>query len=298
MLTIPTPAGFRFWPAVTGHGWCELPPFDCDEAARTLARVHRLDSGPVVRVTLRDGGGARLLAEVEGLDAAPTPAQTAEIEQMAARCLGLDHDLSAFYALVRDHPRYGWIARAGAGWLLRSPTVWEDLAKTLLTTNTTWRMTIQMCRRLVALGDPYPGGGHAFPTPEQIASLSLAELDAQVRAGYRGAYLHLLASRIAGGELAVETWRDPQLTSADLYRRVKSLKGFGDYAAGSMLKLLGHYDRLATDTECRAAYRDRINGGVPAADDREIAAYYQPFGAWRGLVQWMDVMESYLRPPA
>jgi hypothetical protein len=74
---------------------------------------------------------------------------------------------------------------------------------------------------------------------------------------------------------------------------VKSLKGFGDYAAGSILKLLGHFDRLATDTECRAAYI-RINNGIPAADDKEIAAYYEKFGQWRGLIQWMDVMQGTL----
>jgi hypothetical protein len=74
---------------------------------------------------------------------------------------------------------------------------------------------------------------------------------------------------------------------------VKALKGFGDYAAGSILKLLGHFDRLATDTECRAVYID-INDGVPAQNDAEIAAYYEPFGQWRGLFQWMDVMRGTL----
>ena len=37
--------------------------------------------------------------------------------------------------------------------MLVSPTVWEDLAKTLLTTNTTWAMTKSMVARLAALGD-------------------------------------------------------------------------------------------------------------------------------------------------
>jgi hypothetical protein len=76
-----------------------------------------------------------------------------------------------------------------------------------------------------------------------------------------------------------------------MYKQVKALKGFGPYAAGSMLKLLGYFDRLATDTECRAMYKARYNNGA-AATDKEIAAYYEPFGAWRGLVQWMDVMKE------
>jgi len=125
--------------------------------------------------------------------------------------------------------------------------------------------------------------------------MSAADLNAHVRAGYRGDYLHLLATRIAKGELEVESWRDADLPSDEVYKRIKSLKGFGDYAAGNMLRLLGHFDRLATDSACRTVYKDSINKGVAAADDKEIAAYYQPFGQWRGLVQWMDVMEDYLK---
>ena len=122
-----------------------------------------------------------------------------------------------------------------------------------------------------------------------------ADLNAHVRAGYRGDYLHLLATRIAKGELEVESWRDADLPSDEVYKRIKALKGFGDYAAGNMLRLLGHFDRLATDSACRTVYKDSINKGVAASDDKEIAAYYQPFGQWRGLVQWMDVMEDYLK---
>ncbi|MBI5667253.1 MAG: 3-methyladenine DNA glycosylase [Chloroflexi bacterium] len=292
ILTISTPPHFRFWATVSSHGWCMLPPFDYDDGARTLSRVQQLRDGRVVRLTLSEAPGGLAIA-VEG--AAPSPDEQAEIIGAVNHMLNLDRDFSDFYAHISGHPRYGWIETVGAGRMLSSPTVWEDLTKTLLTTNTTWNMTIQMCRRLITLGDPYPAGGYAFPTPERLAAMNPDDLNAQVRAGYRGAYLHELANRIASGELDVESWRDPALPSADLYKRIKGLKGFGDYAAGSMLKLLGHFDRLATDTACRAVYRDRINGGNAAADDREIAAYYAPFGRWQGLVQWMDVMEDDLR---
>ena len=106
---------------------------------------------------------------------------------------------------------------------------------------------------------------------------------------------NLLATRIANSDLEVESWRDPALSSDEAYKRLKSLKGFGDYAAGNMLRLLGHFDRLATDSVCRTVYKDRINKGLAAADDKEIAAYYQPFGAWCGLIQWMDVVEDYFQ---
>jgi 3-methyladenine DNA glycosylase/8-oxoguanine DNA glycosylase len=119
------------------------------------------------------------------------------------------------------------------------------------------------------------------------------DLNSHIRAGYRSAYLHLLASRIASREIEVESWRDPGLPSDELYRRIRGLKGFGDYAAGNLLRLLGHFDRLATDTVCREVYKNQINNGVPAASDKEIALYYEQFGRWRGLAQWMDVIHTY-----
>jgi 3-methyladenine DNA glycosylase/8-oxoguanine DNA glycosylase len=293
-FNISTPPGFRFWPTTTSHGWCDLHPFSSDDKTRTLTRIHRLNDGKVVRLVIGADAQERITVTVEGLPDGLSAAQQKELTAALTNAFNLDRDLSGFYALVRQYPRYQWIETMAAGRMLAAPTVWEDLSKTLLTTNTTWNMTKQMNARLNTLGEPYSDGGHAFPTPEHIAVMNPDELNAQVRAGYRGAYLHELARRIAEGELDVESWRDPALPSADLYKRVKLLKGFGDYAAGSILKLLGHFDRLATDTECRAAYI-RINNGVPAANDKEIAAYYEPFGAWRGLVQWMDVMETWLK---
>jgi hypothetical protein len=106
-----------------------------------------------------------------------------------------------------------------------------------------------------------------------------------------------LATRIADGEIEVESWRNPDIPSAELYKRIRGLKGFGDYAAGNLLRLLGHFDRLATDTVCREVYKNQINNGVPATSDKEIAAYYEQFGDWRGLAQWMDVMYTYYDGP-
>lgn len=284
-FTLPTPPDFKFWPTVTSHGWCVLPPFSEDPDNRALERVQQLRDGHIVHLVIRDSADG---VTVSGLD---SPDQQPEIAEVLTRCLQLDADLSGLYTLLRDYPQYHWIEQVGAGRMLAAPTVWEDLAKTLMTTNTTWNMTKQMVSRLASLGDISPDGLRAFPTPERIAAMSLDTLSEQVRAGYRNAYLHELATHIAEGRLDVESWRPAGLTADEMYKRITSLKGFGPYAAGSLLKLLGHHDRLATDTECRAVYKSRYNNGQPATD-KEIAAYYQPFGAWRGLVQWMDVMKE------
>lgn len=295
-ILLPVPPGFHFQSTVTSHGWCVLPPFGYDDAARTLTRVQRLADGSSVHLILGgDSDDTTVTVDIDGLPLPPTPAQVGDTTAVVGRILGFDQNIGEFHALTRTMPGYEWIEPAGAGRMLVSPTVWEDLAKTLLTTNTTWRMTKEMVARLVTLGEADAHGRHSFPTPAQVAALSPEALNAHVRAGYRGASLHTLADSIATGRLDPERWRDPAMSARQVYDEILALKGFGPYAAGAMMRLVGHFDELGLDSVCRAAYRERWNNGEPATD-REIAAFYERFGRWRGLAVWMDVMRDELLP--
>ncbi len=281
---------FAFAPTAFSHGWCQLAPFEYSQKPPIfLSRLHQLSDGTCLQWTVQPTDNHELSVKV---DRDLTASQQAEVESVIRRCLSFDDDLSAFYDLLAVNPRYNWIGAVGAGRMLVGPSVWEDLAKTLLTTNTTWAMTRQMVARLVTLGTPYEQG-HVFPTPQQVAALSADELNAHVRAGYRGAYLHQLATEIASGKLNVEVWHSSDMLTSELYRALRQLKGFGDYAAGSMLRLLGRHDYLGIDSVCRDMYRKTFNNNEPAPD-AAIHAHYEPYGSWRGLVMWMDVMAENL----
>lgn len=93
--------------------------------------------------------------------------------------------------------------------------------------------------------------------------------------------------------IPVESWRDPALTSEDLYAKLRGLYGFGAYAAGSMMHLLGHYDQLGIDSIARAAFTALHLEGDPPQDSechQQMIAFYAPFGQWAGLALWMDVL--------
>ena len=286
-MILTPPTGYRFSSTVFSHGWVQLPPFDhIREPRLILNRILRLGDGALVKIQIEaDGDNHRLQITA---DQSLNKTQSAEVQAILRRCLSMDQDLAAFYDTLRDHSRYHWVEQHGAGRLLIGATVWEDLAKTLLTTNTTWAMTRQMVGRLVTLGDAH-ADGHAFPTPQQVAALSPEALNAHVRAGYRGDYLHTLAASIAEERVDVEAWYTSDLPSADLYKRIRSLKGFGDYAAGSVLRLLGRHDFLGIDSVARDMYRTQFNGGEKVPDS-VITAHYEPYGEWRGLMLWMDVI--------
>jgi N-glycosylase/DNA lyase len=169
-LRLRTPRGFSFWRTAYSHGWCDLPPLRYDIAAQKLGRVLRLGTATVVDCTISARGHTVAVA-VKGAHTISSEQQS-EISRQLRTCLRLDEDLTAFHREAMRHPHYRWIARSGSGRLLRAPTVFEDVVKTICTTNCTWALTALMVRNLVEqLGTPFDSDSHAFPTPEAIAGM-------------------------------------------------------------------------------------------------------------------------------
>jgi len=281
---------FNFRATVESHGWRNLAPFSDD--GHILRYVHRMHDGRIIQLNIQaDGNTSResfLLLQTEG---DVYPSDLPEIDTAVRFMLQMDADLSAFYAYVTGLPDYTWVAPSGAGRLLRAPTVWENLAKMVLTTNITWNQTVEMVARLVTLGDE-SDYGHAFPTPQQIASMDADDFADHIRAGYRAAYLHTLARQITSGAVNVEAWGVQQMSSEALYKEIKALKGFGDYAASSIVRLLGHHDVISIDSIAREVFKHLHNNDEKATDS-EIRAYYARHGQWQGLVMWMDVIRHH-----
>src|SRR2546423_10805484 len=102
----------------------------------------------------------------------------------------LDDDLENFYLTTGSDPEFSWIAEQGAGRMLRSPTVFEDLVKMICTTNCSWSLTLKMVTGLVEnLGRQSDDGWRAFPTPQAMAAMPAEFFVDKVRAGYRAPYL-------------------------------------------------------------------------------------------------------------
>jgi N-glycosylase/DNA lyase len=186
-----------------------------------------------------------------------------------------------------------WISENNAGRLLRSQTVFEDLVKTVCTTNCSWALTKKMTANLVEkLGEKTANGEGAFPTAEKMASVSAEFYKTEIRAGYRSAYFAELAESVASGKTNPESWLDTDLPTAELKKEMKQIKGVGDYAAENLLKLVGRYDGLALDSWLRAQFYKKHNGGT-VCPDSEIKNFYERFGKWRGLAIWCDMTERW-----
>ncbi len=289
-ISITTPRDFSFKRTVISHGWCELLPFRLDREAWILSRVLDLKSTSPVTLAITATKRALRINPSRRLSQAVTRQVIRDVRHM----LRLDDDMGSFYRSVAEDRDFNWIPAQGAGRMLRSPTVFEDLVKMICTTNCSWALTEKMVTGLVEnLGRESNDGHRTFPTPEAMALMPLKFYVNEVRAGYRSAYLKELADRVASGELDVESWLSSSLPTAELIKEMRGVKGVGPYAAENLLKLIGRYDGLALDSWTRAKFFTVRNKGRKATD-KKIARYYSRFNEWRGLALWCDMTRDWL----
>jgi 3-methyladenine DNA glycosylase/8-oxoguanine DNA glycosylase len=114
---------------------------------------------------------------------------------------------------------------------------------------------------------------------------------ANIRLGYRDAYVLQLAREVAEGKRDLESLKTSDLPLKELKRELKTIKGVGDYAAHTLLMILGRYDEVAVDTELRS-HVARVYGKEKTMPDREMAAVYDQWGRWRYLVYWYEMITS------
>src|SRR5262249_45505776 len=236
----------------------------------------------MLEVTLPSGRGARTVVVSQGRAGyARVEHSNAPILAQLRHMFRLDEDLSGFYAVAREDPALAWAAE-GAGRMLRSPTVYEDVVKTICTTNCAWGGTVRMVSALVdQLGIASAVGRRAFPSPAAMAEAGEDFYRDRARAGHRGA----LADDVASGTLDLEELNDPELPVEEVEARLLALPGVGPYAAAHvMLTSLGRYSRLVLDSWTRPTYA-KLAGRK--ASDKTIERKFRRYGDFAGLAFWL-----------
>jgi 3-methyladenine DNA glycosylase/8-oxoguanine DNA glycosylase len=279
------PVGFTR--TLLSHGVAELPPNAVAPDGTSLETV--LAAGGAawpVRAVADAPGQARL----ELPRGAPAEALVRTVRHM----LRLDEDLSAFYARAAADPELAWVTE-GAGRMLRAPTVFEDLVKTICTTNCTWSATQRMVGALVReLGTPAVEAPErrSFPSPAAMAEAGDAFYAGVAKAGYRGAYLRSIAARAADGSLDLEALADLALPDAEVVERLLALPGVGPYACAHMMMLLGRYRPLVLDSWTRPTYR-RL-AGRPRVTDKGIEKAFRRYREYAGLAFWLMLTRDWV----
>ena len=223
------------------------------------------------------------------MDADLDKRESAQLADRVTWMLGLEQDFSDFYTLCRAEPKLANAEADAKGRLLRSPSLFEDIVKTILTTNTSWSGTIRMTDTLVqTYGAPVDGAGddRAFPSPAALALTNEAELRDTAKLGYRAPYVLELARRVVSGELDLDALKSPDLSTPELRKRLLAIKGVGGYASASLLMLLGRYDYVPVDSWARTLVSREWYGGQPVGE-AEIEAAFEAWGEYKGLAYWL-----------
>jgi 3-methyladenine DNA glycosylase/8-oxoguanine DNA glycosylase len=282
---------FNFLSVVNSHGWRQLAPFSYDEEDKTLSYVLRLSNGRVIELKFRAGAHAESISvETEKLEAV----ERREVKEKASWVFGLDLDFSRFYAAARGEPKLAHAKKLAHGRLLRSPTLFEDVVKTILTTNTLWTVTKNMTRKLVdelgASTTPTAplsalANNKAFPTPEAIAASSPEFLKEKIRVGYRASAIHQLAVRVASGAFALESLKTSDLPTLELRKELLKINGVGPYAAANLLLLLGRTDFIPIDSWALKLVSHEWYDGKPVTP-KDVEKHFERWGEFKSLAFW------------
>ena len=283
-LTLSARPPFSLSAVVGSHGWIRLAPFGKHDRTGGLTYVGQLDSGRVVEMLIQEAEGG---VSVE-VDSPLSEAEQAEVARQVEWMLGLGQDFSAFYALAREQPKLAHVEERAQGRVLRSPTLFEDTVKTILTTNTSWAGTIRMVKALVSqFGAPLPADPtrHAFPTPDQLAATDQETLRSAAGLGYRAPYVLELACSVASGALDLKGFKTADIPTPQLRKQLLAIKGVGEYAAANLLMLLGRYDFVPVDSWALKLVSHEWYGGEPVGR-AEVEAAFERWGEWKGLAYW------------
>lgn len=287
-LTLTPPKGFDLSRDVCSYGYFVLLPNYWDVRNRSLSRVLEFDESPSACV-IDQRPNATLRAR---FDRSLTRPEQASAKAQISRMLGLDVGEQTVRAFHRVDPRW---KKSGRARLFRSPTLFEDVIKTVTSCNVAWPSTVNMNRRLCEVcGRRSASGAYSFPSAKKLARTRVGTLRGRCRVGYRDQRIVDLAKLFVRGEID-EPWLGDRGTSDDeVFQFLITLPGIGPYAAGNIMQLMGRCSRLAIDTETiRHAKKVLGYRGTDAQITKDIKAHYEPFGEHRFRSYWFELWRFY-----
>lgn len=286
ILHLPARKPFNFTSVIDSHGWRQLAPFSYDENTKVLSYILRLSNGRVIELKMGDGKDG-VNVETDKL----RKSEQNEVADVVTWMFGLDMDFSAFYAASRTEPKLARAKKRALGRVLRSPTLFEDVVKTIFTTNTLWGATKNMTRRLVEeFGSSLSGAAprietNAFPTPEAIAASAPETIKEKIRVGYRAPAIHQLAVRVASRKYDLEALRQSSLPTLELRKELMTINGIGPYAAANLLLILGRSDFIPIDSWALKLVSHEWYKGKPITA-KEVEKRFEKWGEYKGLAFW------------
>jgi 3-methyladenine DNA glycosylase/8-oxoguanine DNA glycosylase len=315
LLRTNTPEGFSLSQAICSYGyfalapnrWVPEKPGDDDKGYLVRPLTYQTGESTKTKTALvavgQDTTSHSVLVAIEFSPSQPTSeSEHGENHHRRERQLTtqVDRMLRLNTSLKDFHKLYPEAGERGFGRLYRSPTLFEDMVKTITNCNMKWGGTVEMnaklCRNV--------GSEGAFPTPEEIHRAGADFLKEHCRVGYRAKYIWNLASDVVEGrlDLARDLGSVPcggfHLDREDVQKRLLKLSGIGPFAANNILQLMGYFDAYPYDTETVRLWKEDF-GASKSATKAEVfgqaRAHYSRYAPYAFTAYWYDLWKNYER---
>ena len=287
-ITIGCPEFYNLHMTCHAHGWKNLAPFIWSDKPNSLSFAVFIGEEPVDIEVVQNGNSLKAtLHSHQKLDRKSIN----EARQIVTRSLDLKTETDSLLKVAEKFgDDYVSLIKKGAGRMLHAPTLWEDAAKTLFTTNCSWSLTKKICESACSdrFSEPAPSGRYPFPSAEKLSEYSAKNIGTLIPVGYRADYLIELAKRFS---------EDPFLGNIEsngydyksAYQYIINSKGFGNYACNHLLVLAGYFDRIPVDTVVVSYLKENYRVRKPESFIK------RKYGKWGKYMFWGLKLEKMLQ---
>jgi DNA-3-methyladenine glycosylase II len=288
-----------------------LPPFRFDFSSEIFAdgdkQIRNYEAGrfwQVIRVN-----GKLLLTTVEAAGTVDLPKVSVEMksnreitaedakkaEKIVNALFSLDLDLKPFYEAVKDDKIMAQLTRKLWGLKIpTTPTAFEALVDSIVEQQISLKVANSIENRIIKrFGESLDLEGalyFAYPTPQQLALVSVEEFRQCGLSLRKGEYIKEAARLITEGKLDLETLKDRE-SSEQIIEELDKIRGIGVWTAElTILRGMQRLDALpADDLGLRRVISRYYRDGkvISSAEARQIA---ESWGKWKGLAAYYLVV--------
>ncbi|XP_010247913.1 PREDICTED: uncharacterized protein LOC104590857 [Nelumbo nucifera] len=317
-------SSFNLEKAVCNHGFFMMAPNLWIPSTKTLQRPLRL-ADSITSVTVRISHPPKhhsihvLVLDTKALS---SPDQQALLRQVARMLRISEEDERKISEFHKIHSK---AKKRGFGRLFRSPSLFEDIIKSILLCNCYWQRSLQMATALCELQLELKGGSvdknaeHAsmtqriglkrkqatnavnvvnttigdFPSSKELASLNDNFLNDRLKLGYRARQILKLAQGVEAGIIRLEKLEGEEEEA--VYKKLMRIEGIGSFTCATILMSIGFYDKIPADTETVSHFQElhgRKDCTIKTVNKyaKEIYGKFSPFQC---LAYWFELLQVY-----
>lgn len=292
-----------------------VPPYDFELSAAIFSRgdpqFRNFEDG-VFRQALRiDGAVAVVAVRSRGTVEAPaldvevisnselSRGELARARKLMTRMFNLDMDLGPFYEHSKGDPVMSRIVARLYG--LKSPTtptVFEALVDSIVEQQISLVAAHSMQNRLIRkFGDSVTLNGeksYLFPTPERLASASIAGLKGCGLSSRKAEYIKSIAKMVSTGELDLDAFEGYEDID-EIRSELTSIRGIGDWTAEmTMIRGLHKMDSFPADDVGLQAKMTHYYGKPERATSEDLRRIAEKWGSYRGLGGYYMIMAHHV----